>query len=701
LATYEWDEPVIEKIVQNDAYFRSLIQNSMDIITILNQEGVIMYESPSVEKITGYLPEELVGKNVFSYVHPDDIPKIVQAFEKVINSAGIPQAAELRFATKDGRWCFLEVNGTNLLHDPFVKGIVINSRDVSERKHFEVALARSEAKFRSLIQNCSDIMVILDPSGLVIYNNRSFDQVYGSTEEELIGHRFEDFIHPDDVAGFQSALMQLHDCPQSNLSVELRFQNKSGTWLFLELLGVNLLQDPSVVGILINARDITERKLSEEKLRYLAWHDPLTQLPNRTLFTQCLEQTIKRSQRYPGLAFAVLFIDLDRFKVVNDSLGHVAGDTLLVEVANRLTHCLREVDIVARLGGDEFAVLLENTEDINQVIQVAHRISQVFAQPFFLNGREVFSSASIGIALSAVRYHSPDDLLRDADVALYRAKDAGRARFELFDIEMHNHAVRRLHLETDLRQGLQRGEFLLFFQPIISLQTGQLKGMEALIRWQHPQQGLVSPMTFIPLAEETGLINAMGWWIFKEACSQARSWDELLPTQDPLTISVNVSARQFTQPDLLERIRQILEDSQLSPQRLCLEITESVLIDKPETATNIFQELRAMGVQLYMDDFGTGYSSLNYLHRFPMDALKIDQSFIRRLTDPDSDYTIVRTILTLANHLGMQVIAEGVEQENQRRHLQSLACDYAQGYWFSPPLNAAQTLDYISQHHGP
>jgi EAL domain-containing protein (putative c-di-GMP-specific phosphodiesterase class I) len=335
------------------------------------------------------------------------------------------------------------------------------------------------------------------------------------------------------------------------------------------------------------------------------------------------------------------------------------------------------------------------------VIQVAHRISQVFAQPFFLNGREVFSSASIGIALSAVRYHSPDDLLRDADVALYRAKDAGRARFELFDIEMHNHAVRRLHLETDLRQGLQRGEFLLFFQPIISLQTGQLKGMEALIRWQHPQQGLVSPMTFIPLAEETGLINAMGWWIFKEACSQARSWDELLPTQDPLTISVNVSARQFTQPDLLERIRQILEDSQLSPQRLCLEITESVLIDKPETATNIFQELRAMGVQLYMDDFGTGYSSLNYLHRFPMDALKIDQSFIRRLTDPDSDYTIVRTILTLANHLGMQVIAEGVEQENQRRHLQSLACDYAQGYWFSPPLNAAQTLDYISQHHGP
>jgi diguanylate cyclase (GGDEF)-like protein/PAS domain S-box-containing protein len=684
---------------QRDWLFRSLIQNSMDIITILEVDGIIRYESPAVEGITGFKPEELIGKSVFEYIHPDDLNLVQSAFQSVITAPPhAPQTAEFRFRCRDGTWCYLEVNGTNLLADPSVAGIVINSRNISERKSFQAALAKSESKFRSLIQNSLDIITILSQSGCIIYESPSVENILGYTPEEMMGRLVFDFIHPDDLPSVEHAFQQILAHPQHSLKVELRFRHQNQSWHYLELVGNNLLADASVAGILINSRDISERKRTEQQLQFLACHDPLTQLANRTLFTEWLEKAFLRTKRNSSDAFAVLFLDLDRFKLINDSFGHAVGDRLLVVLAERLKTCLREVDTLAHWSGDEFAILLENITDVSQVTHVAERIQSLFQIAFDLEDREVFSSASIGIALSNSTYQSPEDILRDADIALYRAKERGKARFEIFDTDMHNRAVTLLRLETDLRQGLQREEFQLFFQPILSLDTGLLKGMEALLRWQHPQRGQISPNIFIPVAEETGLIHPLGWWIFEKSCEQILRWDRLASTDTPLTISINVSAQQFREPDLIERIDELLMGLGLASSRLCLEITESVLIENTEAVARTFSQLRAMGIQLYMDDFGTGYSSLNYLHRFPLNALKIDRSFVSPMNPRDKNFEVVKTIITLAKNLGIDVIAEGIETEQQLNQLKDLQCHFGQGFFFSRPINATEAEQFIIQN---
>jgi diguanylate cyclase (GGDEF)-like protein len=425
---------------------------------------------------------------------------------------------------------------------------------------------------------------------------------------------------------------------------------------------------------------------TKEHFRHAAFHDSLTGLPNRAMFTELLKAEIESSNRREPHMFAVLFLDLDRFKNINDSLGHTHGDLLLVAFAERLERTLRPVDTLARFGGDEFAILITGMADATDAVRVAQRIQDELSEPFVLDKNSAFATASIGIALSSSGYDRPEDILRDADIAMYRAKENGKARYELFDHGMHARAVSRLQLESDLRQAIENKEFCVYYQPIVSLETGRLAGFEALVRWNHPRRGLVSPADFIPVAEETGLIVPIGQWVLNEACADVRQWQLDSPSHRSLSLSVNLSARQVAQPDLLDQIKEALATSKLNPHCLKLEITESVVMENAEAAVLMFKQLRSLGVQLSIDDFGTGYSSLSYLHRFPLNYLKIDRSFVSRLTT-DNDNAIVRTISTLARNLGMEVIAEGIETEEQHQQLKMLGCEYGQGFLFSRPVH--------------
>lgn len=436
---------------------------------------------------------------------------------------------------------------------------------------------------------------------------------------------------------------------------------------------------------------------SKDHFRHAAFHDQLTDLPNRALLTEHIKLAIERPRSRDEQLFAVLFLDLDRFKNINDSLGHIAGDQLLTAIARCLEECMRPMDTVARLGGDEFAILLDGLESEEDAILVAERIQQALTRPFDLNGQEVFITASIGITLSAGGYDDPENVLRDADTAMYRAKESGKARFEMFDSSMHSHAVALLQLENDLRRAIERKEFMVYYQPIIRLDNDEVSGFEALVRWYHPDRGLVSPDEFIPIAEETGLIVEIGQMVLREACRQLREWQSTLDLKS-LTMSVNLSGKQFAQQNLVAQVKEILSETGLSAQYLKLEITESVVMEKAEVARTMLGQLCALGVHLSIDDFGTGYSSLSYLHRFPVKTLKIDRSFIGRMGPGGENSEVVKTINTLANNLGMSVVAEGIETEDQLSQLKAMGCGYGQGYLFSRPLMAEAASLFVQEH---
>jgi diguanylate cyclase (GGDEF)-like protein len=437
-----------------------------------------------------------------------------------------------------------------------------------------------------------------------------------------------------------------------------------------------------------HARAEAERERAEQ-FRYAAFHDALTNLPNRALLTENLKIVIERAKQEPDYQFAVLFLDLDRFKNINDSLGHTIGDQLLVTIARRLEHSVRAADMVARLGGDEFAILLNGIKHSHDAMQMAERVQKEISLPYSLSGHEVFTTPSTGIAMSVTGYDDPEGILRDADTAMYHAKERGKACYEMFDQSMHARAVNLLRLETDLRRALEREEFCVYYQPIVSLETGTLSGFEALVRWQHPERGFISPADFISVAEDTRLIIPLGLWVLRESCRQMCQWQWQSSAHSSLTLSVNLSGKQLTQPDLIKQIEAILNETHLNPRCLKLEITESVVMENAEAAIAMLKELKALGVQLSIDDFGTGYSSLSYLHRFPIDTLKIDRSFVSQMGISDENAEIVRTIRALAGNMGMDVVAEGVETIEQLQQLTALGCEFGQGYLFSKPVGAA------------
>ena len=427
----------------------------------------------------------------------------------------------------------------------------------------------------------------------------------------------------------------------------------------------------------------------------MAYHDSLTNLPNRATFKEILKVSNARSMRNPKYLFAILFLDIDHFKNINDSLGHLMGDQLLIEITQTLKGCLRANDTFARLGGDEFAILLDDIGNVKTVIPVVDRIFDKFQEPFYLENLEIYTSVSIGIAFSNSDYTEPDDMIRDADTAMNRAKSLGRARHVVFDVTMHQQAAKFLNLDTNLRKAIEREEFLLHFQPVIDTSENTLYGFEALIRWEKPDSGLVPPFDFIPVAEETGLILPIGQWVLNEAFRQMKSWHDQFPQYPPLKISVNISSKQFLQADFIEQVKDAILVTEIDPSSICLEITESVIMEDPEKSALKMMQLRDLHIQLYIDDFGTGYSSLSYLGNFPSDALKIDKSFVNNMMNDNTNMEIVRSIMNLASNLDMNVIAEGVETQAQLLKINNLGCKYVQGYLFSKPLDAEEAGAFI------
>jgi len=565
-------------------------------------------------------------------------------------------------------------------------------------KRAQEALKESEERYALAARGSNDGLWDWSLSANVMYFSARWKAMLGYQEGE-IGDRPEEWfdrIHDADRERVKKEIAAHQEGLTPHFESEHRVLHKDESFRWMLSRGV-AIHDVSgnVLRMAGSQTDITEGKVS----------DPLTGLPNRLLFIDRVGRLVEHRKRHQNHLFAVLFLDLDGFKMINDSLGHLIGDQLLLGVASRLEKCLRSTDTVARLGetftvarlgGDEFTVLLDDIKDPSDAKRAADRLMKALASPFLLGGKEVFTSVSIGIALSTSAYENPEDILRDADTAMYRAKSLGKARYEVFDADMRAGVMARLQLETDLRRALERGEFQNFYQPIVALDSGEIAGFEALSRWQHPTRGLLGPNEFIPVAEETGLIRELGWWNLREACRQISEWRAGSLANRHLTISVNLSAKQFLQPNLVEDIRKLLNELALPPEALKLEITESTVMTDPTGAVEMLQQIKSLGIRLAIDDFGTGYSSLSYLHRFPLDTLKIDRSFVSGMGDDGEGMEIARTILPMANSLRLDVVAEGVETIQQVALLQKLQCKYGQGYYFSRPLSAEGTAALLA-----
>ena len=576
-------------------------------------------------------------------------------------------------------------------------------RDVTESRRAEIALKEAEEKYRGIFENAIEGIFQSTIDGRYLSANPALAKIYGyDSSEELIENivdiETQLYVNPKRRRDFINFLEK--DDKVSNFEYEIYRKDGSIIWVAENCRSVrdsqgNLLYYEGTV------ENITERKQTEEKLLHNAFYDSLTGLFNRAAFMEKLNESLFHARQIPNALFAVLFIDLDRFKVINDSLGHQLGDQLLVQLSNRLKSCIRERDALARLSGDEFALLIEDVRDLAEVTEIADRLQEQLTLPFNLEKQEVFSSASIGIAFnqssSEIFYNSPEHLLRDASTAMYHAKRAGKACYKVFNSTMQTNFLGRLQLETDLRRAIEREELRLHYQLIVSLLTGQISGFEALVRWQHPQLGLVSPGSFIPLAEETGLIVPIGEWVLREACRQMESWQTEGLVSNIATMSVNVAGRQFVELNLIKRVQEIIEETGLAPSNLRIEITEGVIMESIQLVTTQLDNLCELGVQLSLDDFGTGYSSLTRLQSFPIDTLKIDRSFVSKLGKNGENLEIVQTIINLALHLGMNAIAEGVETPEQVLILKNLGCHYGQGYLFSQPLNCHDIVKLISE----
>ncbi len=549
------------------------------------------------------------------------------------------------------------------------------------------ALQASEARFRLIAENMSDLVCLQSVDGRYLYLSPSCQSVLGFQPDELLNTSIYDLIHPEDLQ--HGRLTISADLQPGAPPLVYRIRRKSNDYIWLETIAQAVRDSEGrTIQFVTTSRDVTARVLAEERLTYTALHDALTALPNRVLFMERVELAVRRLKRHEGYAFAVLFIDLDRFKLVNDSLGHAIGDALLVAIARLLESLVRDVDTVARLGGDEFTLLLDEIDDFTDALKVAQRILECLQTPLQVEGHTVFTTASIGIVFSSAEYQHGSELLRDADLAMYRAKGAGRSRYEIFDKAMHAEVLHLLKLENDLRQGLQKQEFLLYYQPIVELTSGQLRGFEALVRWNQPDRGLVSPNQFIPVAEDSGLIVPLGAWILRQACQQMRTWQASFPCAADLFMSVNLASQQIREPGFLNYLDQVLAQTHLAPHSLKLEITESTLLEGTEQIMMTLTHIRDRHIQLSIDDFGTGYSSLSYLHRFPINTLKVDRSFINQIQNSADRLGIVKAIVMLAQTLGMDVVAEGIETSEQFNYLRLLQCELGQGYFFAPPLEA-------------
>jgi diguanylate cyclase (GGDEF)-like protein/PAS domain S-box-containing protein len=585
--------------------------------------------------------------------------------------------------------------------NPFVSQILALVENISFWRRLEAKagaktddLRRSEARFRSLVQHASDVITVIDARGKVGYQSPSTFAVFGYEPDEIEGRIRTDLIHDADITRATAAAEELFKSPGSTVSVEGRIRSRTGGWRHVEAIATNLLHDPAVEGLVVNTRDITERKQLEEALTFRAFHDPLTNLPNRALFADRLAHALQRSARRAD-SIAVLFLDLDEFKNVNDSLGHGRGDELLAAVGARLLNCMRDTDTVARLGGDEFAILIEDVDDAAGAASMAKRILAALETSLQVGEQQVIARASMGIAVSPEAGTTAEELLRAADVAMYAAKANGRGRFEFFERSMRVALLERMELETDLRDAVDRDQLFLEYQPIVSLDQETIRGTEALVRWRHPKHGVLPPGSFIGLAEERGIMGSIGSWVLRTACAQASEWRRRFPRGAPPRMVVNLSTTQLEHPGLVEDVELALLESGLDPESLVLELTESVVLES-ETAIAKLGQLREWGVRVSIDDFGTGYSSLSYLRRLPLDILKIDRSFIDGLDQVAHQSAIVEAILVMCSRLGIEPVAEGVEREAEAKELRRLHCGLAQGFYFERPISPERIAELLA-----
>lgn len=819
---------VEEELEKSEKRFRSMVRNASDIFAILEADATVRYMSPSIERVSGYAAEELVGVNVFDYIHPGDLERVANTFAENLNSLGIATPTEFRIRHVDGSWRILEAVSNNLLDDPSIAGVVVNARDVTGRREAEEKLRKSETSLaeaqrmsnlgnwewnvktgevswsdevyriygfvpREVIPTLDKLMERVHPddrerlrraiNNSAIYEGEPYDlehrivrpdgaerivhcqaevafdedgeplrmagtihditgrkraeealreseerfrtafenapigvafvgtedmrylrvnhalcEMLGYSKEELLEKTALEVTHPGDHEISASLARRALDGEFESYDLERRYLHADGHALWV-LTSISVIRDsrgePSHMVCL--HQDIDKRKALEDRLEHQVLHDPLTSLANRTLLMDRLKQAMARLDRRDE-PIAVLFVDLDDFKLVNDSLGHEVGDRLLVEVTGRLKECVRPEDTVARLGGDEFVILLEGISDLSGAKRVAERIVSSLEVPFCFQGHEVFVGASIGIAPAFEASGEAEDLLRNADLAMYGAKSSGKARYEFFNESMSNEALERLQLESALRRALEREEFRVYYQPKISVSTARIVSLEALVRWEHPERGLLEPAEFLPVAEKTGLIVQIGEWVLGEVCHQGREWQERFAEYSPPRVCTNVSSRQFLQTDLVGGVTGALRESGLKAQGLSLEVPEAVLMDDAEANVEKLTALKDLGVHIVIDDFGTAYSSLSYLKNFPLNFLKIDRSLIVKLGEKPEDEAIVRAMIGLAHALGWKVTAQGVEGEEQLDLLRELGCDIVQGYYFTRPVTSTEATDLLKEN---
>jgi diguanylate cyclase (GGDEF)-like protein/PAS domain S-box-containing protein len=555
--------------------------------------------------------------------------------------------------------------------------------------------SRGERLYHSLVHYCSDIVAILEDDGSIRYVSPSVERMLGYRPDDLIGKSAFDYVHPENIEFVSSSFAKAQEISGVRPPMEFRVRAGDASWRHVEVICNNRFSDSDVQGMIVNARDVTRRKRAEEQLRYQALHDPLTDLPNRRLFVDRLQHALRRTRRRPERQAAVLFMDLYNFKVINDSVGHETGDKLLVGVAERLRSLLRPNDTLARFGGDEFTVLIEDTEDPADAVRVAERIVDGFREPFVLDGQEFFAAASIGIAYGSAGATNAEEVLGKADAAMYRAKKSGPLGYEVFDRSMYLQAAGRLKLENDIRRAFLAEEFVVHYQPIVDLRSDEVQGVEALLRWNHPERGLLNPDEFIPLAEEIGLIVPMGEAVLEEACRRAVRWQEEHPRLPPLLMNVNLSAKQLQRPDLITTVEGALHGTGLDPACLTLDVTETVYVKVLGGNTAALNDLRRLGVKISIDDFGVGYSSLSYLKRLPADILKLDRSFVEGLGEDPEDTAIIQMVIGLARTLGIEIIAEGVHSEAVTI-LKEMGCNLAQGFFFSEPLPPEEVPRFLA-----
>lgn len=654
-----------EELKSSEARYRCIVEDQTELICRYKLDGKLTFVNDATCRYFGKRREQCLGQSFVSLSGDEDCDIVAHHLATLSLKNLVSTREEQLVVGGEIRW--LEWTD-RAIASPGGQLIEFQSvgRDITASKLAE----KEREQLASFPELNPNPIVEVDLAGNIRYINSEAAQALPELEIAGVWHPF--------LEGVVDIAIALQREGKGSLAREVKVQK-----CYYE----QVLHYVAPDAIRIYAFEITQRKLAEEQLIHNAFYDHLTGLPNRALFMDRLGQAIARAKQHSHYLSAVLFVDLNRFKMVNDSLGHQAGDQLLGYLAQRLLECLRPTDTLARLGGDEFAILLEEIQTVSDATRVAESIQQALNTPFYLNGHELYATASIGVAYSTTGYEQPEDLLRDADIAMYHAKAQGKGCYEVFDRAMYAQTVALLQLENDLRRGIERQEFQLHYQPIVSLSTGKITGFEALVRWNHPERGLVPPVEFIPLAEETGLIFPLGWWILEEACRQLAIWQQEFPSYSSLSVNVNLSVKQFSQPDFLQKIDQILQKTGLEGRSLKLEITESLLQEKSDWLKSLLYQLQKRNIQLCIDDFGTGYSSLSRLHNFPINILKVDRSFVSRLGANGENSEIVQAIVMLAHHLGMEVVAEGVESSEQAGQLRALQSESGQGYFFSRPLD--------------